>query len=269
MNRSHLRRSMPNQIRVGVQLQPQHAQYEQIRAAVAEAEQIGVDIAFNWDHFYPLYGEPEGKHFECWTMLARLGRADLPGRDRRAGHLQQLSQPRAARRHGAHRRPHQRRPADPRHRLGLVREGLRRVRLRVRHRRRPPGRPGRGAAAHRDPAGRKLNPAPTRKIPVLIGGGGEKKTLRLVGQHADIWHSFADLETFQPQVRHPGRLVRRGRTRPGRDRTLGRRPGRAGRGRAGRSSRPAHAVHGRTRRAGLRPVPAAQWIAWRDRANQN
>jgi alkanesulfonate monooxygenase SsuD/methylene tetrahydromethanopterin reductase-like flavin-dependent oxidoreductase (luciferase family) len=36
---------------------------------VAEAEDLGVDIAFNWDHFYPLYGEPEGKHFECWTML--------------------------------------------------------------------------------------------------------------------------------------------------------------------------------------------------------
>ncbi len=33
------------------------------------AEDMGADIVFNWDHFYPLYGDPDGKHFECWTML--------------------------------------------------------------------------------------------------------------------------------------------------------------------------------------------------------
>ena len=33
------------------------------------AEDLGVDIVFNWDHFYPLNGDPDGKHFECWTML--------------------------------------------------------------------------------------------------------------------------------------------------------------------------------------------------------
>ena len=43
----------------------------------------------------------------------------------------------------------------------------------------------------------RLNPAPTRTIPVLIGGGGVRKTLRLVAQHATIWHHFTDLAEFR------------------------------------------------------------------------
>jgi F420-dependent oxidoreductase-like protein len=34
-------------------------------------------------------------------------------------------------------------------------------------------------------------PAPIRRPPVLIGGDGEKKTLRLVAQYADVWNSTA------------------------------------------------------------------------------
>jgi alkanesulfonate monooxygenase SsuD/methylene tetrahydromethanopterin reductase-like flavin-dependent oxidoreductase (luciferase family) len=54
----------------------------------------------------------------------------------------------------------------------------------------------------------RLNPPPTRKIPVLIGGGGEKKTLRLVAKHADIWHSFSDASTLERKL---GVLAQHGR----------------------------------------------------------
>src|SRR5699024_438323 len=46
----------------------------------------------------------------------------------------------------------------------------------------------------------KLNPAPTRHIPLLVGGGGEKKTLPLVARHASIWHGFGDVETARRKL---------------------------------------------------------------------
>ena len=45
----------------------------------------------------------------------------------------------------------------------------------------------------------KLNPAPTRDIPLLIGGKGPKKTLRLVAEHGDIWHGFTTVDSY-PQA---------------------------------------------------------------------
>jgi len=43
--------------RIAVFLHPQHAEYDDIRNAAVEAEELGADVLYNWDHFYPLYKE--------------------------------------------------------------------------------------------------------------------------------------------------------------------------------------------------------------------
>jgi F420-dependent oxidoreductase-like protein len=57
-------------------------------------------------------------------------------------------------------------------------------------------------------------PQPIRRPPILIGGDGEKKTLRMVAQYADIWNSMA---TEADQLEHKIDVLNRHCAAVGRD----------------------------------------------------
>src|SRR3984893_18666031 len=58
--------------KVGVQLHPQATTVEALRAAWKSADALEVDSIWVWDHFFPLYGDPNAAHFEAYTLLAAM-----------------------------------------------------------------------------------------------------------------------------------------------------------------------------------------------------
>jgi probable F420-dependent oxidoreductase len=260
--------------RLGIQLQPQHATYAQIRDAVLRMEDLGVDVVFNWDHFFPLSGDRDGLHFEAWTMLGAWAEqteriefgtlvncnsyrnADLQAdMARTLDHISAKGGDRGRFIFGTGSGWFERDYDEYGYEFGTVGsrlddlgEALPRVKARW----------------------AKLNPGPTRDIPIMIGGKGEQKTLRLVAEHADIWHSFVP----PADIAHKRDVLARWGEKVGRDVAGITISNELSRGRL--DDEHADALYD----AGVRlftlgisgsaydDAPVRHWLAWRDRRNE-
>jgi probable F420-dependent oxidoreductase len=181
-------------VKVGIDLPQQHCTVEELRRGWREADRAGFDSLWLWDHFFPLTGNPDGPHFEAWSLLAamacetssvRIGtlvtctgyrNADLLADMART--VDHLSEGRLILGIGAggmgdrDYREYGFDLVDPRKRVRLFEESLQRVKARL----------------------ASLNPPPLGRVPLLIAAFGEQVMLRLVAEHADLWNTAGSPE---------------------------------------------------------------------------
>ena len=181
--------------KVGVTIHPQQCTIAQLRDAWRRADELGVDSIWFWDHFFPLYGNPNGNHFECWSLLAAaavdthasqigpmvscIGYRNPDHLASIAATVDQLSGGRLVLGLGAgwFERDYDEYGYDfgeARDRVRTLREALPRIKQRI----------------------ARLHPGPAGPMPILIAGSGEKVMLRLVAEHAQMWNTIGSVDDF-------------------------------------------------------------------------
>ena len=192
---------------------PGHDRPEILRAA-QHCEQVGFDHVWVYDHLYGVNGDPYMTNFEGWTALAALAATTTFVR---LGHLvlEDVPQPRARREDGRDRdhisggrlilgvgagwaEIEHRSYGFPfgsgfGERLDWMDEAVGAIRRLLD-----------GESVTTEPGGTyrfedlRLNPLPVQAhLPIMIGGTGEKKTLRSVARYADMWNLYRDRAEFQ------------------------------------------------------------------------
>jgi alkanesulfonate monooxygenase SsuD/methylene tetrahydromethanopterin reductase-like flavin-dependent oxidoreductase (luciferase family) len=217
-------------VTVGALIWTQHTDWPSLMAAGAAAERAGIDQVWTWDHLLPLHGRSAGPIFEALMTVA--GWAAVTGHVtlglmvaantfrnpallvKMVTALDHMSGGRAAFGLGAG-------WYEPEHRaFGIdmgagIAERLDRLdeaALLVRDLLRDGHATARGRHYHAADVANDPPPIQAR-IPLLIGGGGERRTLATVARYADAWNAGGDLE----EVRRKDGVLREWCVRVGRD----------------------------------------------------
>ncbi|HET7678067.1 MAG TPA: LLM class flavin-dependent oxidoreductase [Candidatus Limnocylindrales bacterium] len=207
-------------IKVGALLWPQATDWPAMRDAAVAADRAGVDSLWTWDHLYAIEGDPHQPIYEGWTTIAAW--ATLTTRatvglmvgantfrnpavvlkaavtvDHVSGGRTWLGLGGAwfEEEHLAHGLEFGRSPGE---RLAWLEEACAAiVALRDGE---PYTSPDGSRYAFRD---LRLAPLPLLgpgRLPLMIGGGGERKTLRIVARYADGWNSWGSVERLKGKL---------------------------------------------------------------------
>ena len=195
---------------------PQNTSWEALRDAAVVADSVGFDTIWTWDHFYALAGEEEKPNLESTTVLSAL--ATVTKRAKLGALVQGVtyrhpalianmaathdvvSNGRAICGIGAawNQTEHKAYGIDlgtPGERSRRFAEAAKIVRALL------DGERVTYEGRYYKLTNAVLNTRPVQKrLPIMIGGGGEQKTLRTVAKYADMWHAFGTPEVMKHKI---------------------------------------------------------------------
>ena len=221
---------MANDVKLGVLLWPQYTEWQPLQDAAQRADELGFDSLWTWDHLYPIVGDWRGPIFEGYLTLAgwaavtkRATLGLMVGANtfrnpalvvKEATTLDHMSGGRAVlgiggawfeREHNAFGIDFGRSAGE---RLDWLDESVELMRAMLDS--------GTASARGERYAARDVtnDPRPVQhRLPILVGGSGERKTLKTVAKFADAWNTGGDID----KVRHKDEVLRRWCDEVGRD----------------------------------------------------
>ena len=205
-------------LKFGILLWNQAASWDEMLDAALRVDRLGYEHLLAWDHLYAIFGDPYQDFFEGWSLLAAWARETektrlglLVGANtfrnpsivaKTATTLDHISGGRAILgaggawfdlEHKAHGIDF---GSGFGQRLDWLDESVAAMRALLD-----------GQEVTSPPGGRyafdrlRQNPRPVQdRLPIMIGGSGEKKTLRTVARYADMWNAMGSVETMRHKI---------------------------------------------------------------------